>query len=55
MPALLISRFAASISSSATHSSIERGLLIDACLAPSVICLMARSMRLCGATSTDRW
>lgn len=54
MPALLISLFEANTSSSARHSSIERGLLTDAALAPSVMCLTARSILLCGATSTDR-
>jgi len=50
-----MSLFAAKSSSSATHSSIERGLLSEAERAPSLMCLMAKSMRLCGATSTDRW
>lgn len=50
-----MSLFAANVSSSATHSSIERGLLSDAAREPSLMCLIARSMRLCGATSTDRW
>jgi len=54
-PALLMSLFAASISSSASVSWMLRGLFLDAFLAPSVICRRARSIRRCGATSTDRW
>ena len=55
MPALLMSWFAARTSSSARVSWIDFGLLIEAARAPSVMCLTARSMRLCGATSTLRW
>ncbi len=54
-PALLMSWFAASTSSSATASWIDLGLFALAARAPSVMWRIARSMRLCGATSTDRW
>ncbi len=50
-----MSLFAANVSSSATHSSIDLGVLSEAARAPSLMCLMAKSMRLCGATSTDKW
>ena len=55
MPALFMSLAAAATSSSAMHSSIVRGLFADAALAPSVMCLIARSILRCGATSTDKW
>lgn len=55
MAALLMSWFAARISSSAMVSCMLRGLLIEALRAPSVMWRMARSMRRCGAMSTDRW
>ena len=55
MAALLMSWFAARISSSAIVSCMLRGLLELAARAPAVRWRMARSMRRCGAMSTDRW
>lgn len=55
MPALLMSLFAAKISSSASVSWMLRGLFMLAALAPSLMWRMARSILRCGATSTDRW
>jgi len=49
-----MSLFAARMSSSARHSSIERGLFIDAFLAPSAMFRNAMSILLCGATSIER-
>ncbi len=54
MAALLMSWFAARISSSANVSCMLRGLLELAARAASVRWRMARSMRRCGAMSTDR-
>ena len=54
MPALFMSLLAAKTSSFATASCMLRGLFFDAALAPSVMWRIAKSMRRCGATSTDR-
>ena len=54
-PALLMSLFAARISSSAIVSGRLRGLLAAVLRAPSVRLRSDRSMRRCGAMSTDRW
>jgi len=54
-PADLMSLLAASISSSATHSCMLFGVFMLAWRAPSQMWRIARSMRLCGATSTDKW
>jgi len=55
MAALLMSCFAARISSSASVSWMLRGLLELTVRAPSARWRIARSMRRCGAMSTDRW
>ncbi len=55
MAELLMSWLAARISSSASVSCMLRGLLELAARAPSARWRMARSMRRCGAMSTDMW
>jgi len=55
MPALLMSWFAAKISSSAMFSATLRGLLAEALRAPSVRLRIAMSILRCGARSTLRW
>lgn len=52
---LFMSWLPADTSSSAKHSSIDRGLFIAAVLAPSLMCLRAKSILLMGAMSTDMW
>lgn len=54
-PALFMSLFAARMSSSAIVSGRLRGLLAAILRAPSVRLRSAKSMRRCGAMSTDRW
>ena len=53
-PALLMSLFAARISSSAIVSGMLRGLFAAILRAPSVRLRSAKSIRRCGAMSTDR-
>ena len=55
MPALLISFFAARISSSAIVSGRLRGLFAAVLRAPSVRLRSDKSIRRWGAISTDRW
>ena len=50
-----MSLLAASTSSFAIASCMLSGLFFVAALAPSVMWRIARSIRRCGATSTDRW
>ena len=54
-PALFMSLLAARMSSSAIVSGRLRGLLAAVLRAPSVRLRIDRSMRRCGAMSTDKW